>query len=180
MSPTNAITAFTFDGGLILRLFPRYMDPSAGQTHWILFAPGDENLAVGPGTTWSYRGDESRAGFKADAAIDRFVSLCEDAWPCAIDAFELQCIRVDQEDRFDLRLRVHSQTCDDERRIDLSFHGVQHLNVAQTNVGTGIDYLRIEPVGDRDWDGISYEVYNPGQDILTFYCASFDVSVERA
>lgn len=176
----NASTTFSFEGGLILRLFPRYMDPHADQAHWILFAPGDYNLAVGPGTTWSYRSDTRRAGFETDAAIDRFVSLCEDAWPCAIDAFELQRTQVGQEDRFDLHLRLHPQDQDDRRRITLTFYNVQHLNAAQTNAGTGIDHLRVEPVGDRSWEGISYDVHNPGDDLLTFYCSSFGVSVERA
>lgn len=180
ISATNAGTTFSFEEGLVLRLFPRYMDPHEDQTHWILVGPDDQNLSIGPGTTWSARRDTRGAGFETDVAIDRFITLCEDAWPCIIDDLDVQRIHVDQGDRFDLRLRLHPQDRDDERRIMLTFSGVQHLNVAQTDVGIGIDYLRIEPVGARGWDGISYDVHNPGHDSLTFYCASFDVSIVRA
>jgi hypothetical protein len=45
-------TAFTFEGDLVLRLFPIY---SEEHEHWKLFTPDGNVLILGPDATWSYQ-----------------------------------------------------------------------------------------------------------------------------
>jgi len=76
-----------------------------------------------------------------------------------------------------MHMRIHPNDTNDPRRITLHFSGVQHLEFSQTSAETGIDRLSIEAVRDRGWNGIMYEVHDPGQQVLAFYCASFEVAV---
>ncbi len=178
ISPASADTVFTFDDGVLVRLVSVYMDPEGDQEHWMLFAPAHQVLVIGPSTHWAYERSDKHGdlGVKPDAAIQRFETLLDDAWPCAIDAFSIQRTQTDEQDQLDLHMRLHPNDTDDPRRITLLFSGVQRLEFSQTGVETGIDYLMIEAVRDRGWNGITYDVHNPGQHILTFYCASFDVA----
>ena len=185
VSPRTLDTTFTFDGGLILRLFPVYMDPESDYEHWMLFAPSDNLLVLGPGLQWSHTKSNSSPSAVAtrDDAIARFEALCEGAWPCVIDAFELRRAASGDTYQADLTLRLRPQDPDDRRRITLLFHGVAHLEFAQSyerSEGAGLDYLSISSVRNRGWDGIAYDVHDPGQHYLTFYCASFDVLVDDA
>lgn len=182
ISPISADTVFIFTGGLVLRLFSVYMDPAGDNEHWMLFTPANKVLVIGPSARWAYTNSNESAlsAFKADAAIQRFETLCNSAWPCEIEAFEIQRTHIDEKDRLNLRMRLHPSNRDDQRRITLVFQDVRHLEFSQAGVETGIDYLLIRAASDRGWDAINYDVHNPGQHILTFYCASFDVSVEPA
>jgi hypothetical protein len=179
--PISADTVFSFDGGLVLRLFSVYMDPEGDYKHWMLFGPEHTLLVIGPSTRWANtRSDEGRGRVvKPEPAIERFETLCDHAWPCKIDTFEIHRARADERDRLDLQMRLHPRNSDDRRQITLVFRGVEYLDFSQAGVETGIDHLSIEAVGDRGGDGINYEVHNPGQHILTFCCASFDASVAR-
>jgi len=76
-----------------------------------------------------------------------------------------------------MRLRPADQ--EDQRRITLSFHGIQYLNLARNDADAGLDRLVIYNVADRQWDGITYDVHNPGQNRVTFYRASFDMHIEH-
>jgi len=98
------------------------------------------------------------------------------AWPCEIDTFSINRTHRNTQDRLDLHLRLRPRN-DDSRRITLLFSDVQHLDFSQMGAETGLERLLIEAVGHRGWDGITYHVHNPGQHILTFYCASFEVTV---
>jgi len=72
VSPTSADTVFTFDDGILLRLFSIYMDPDGDQAHWMLFAPAHQVLVIGPSTRWSYERSDKRSdpSVKSDAVID--------------------------------------------------------------------------------------------------------------
>lgn len=179
--PISADTVFSFDGGLVLRLFSVHMDPEGDHEHWMLFGPEHTLLVIGPSTRWANTRSDEAGGpvAKSEAAIKRFETLCDHAWPCEIDTFEIQRTRVDERDRLDLQMRLHPRNSDDQRQITLVFRGVQYLDFSQAGVETGIDHLSIEAVSDRGWDDINYDVHNPGQHILTFCCAWFDVSAAR-
>lgn len=94
-----------------------------------------------------------------------------------IDAFTVQRTQMDAHDVLDLHMRLRPRNSDDPRRITLLFSGVQYLDFSQVGVEAGIDHLHIEAVTHRGWEGITYAVHNPGQHILTFYCASFEVTL---
>jgi hypothetical protein len=147
----------------------------------MLFGPEHTLLVIGPSTRWSNTCSDQpqRRVAKPEVAIKRFETLCDHAWPCEIDTFEIQRTHVDERDRLDLQMRLHPRSSDDQRQITLMFRGVQYLDFSQAGVETGINHLSIEAVDDRGWDDINYYVRNPGQHILTFYCASFDVSVDQ-
>ncbi len=51
-TPPSWETTFTFEKGLVLRLFPIYTTEC---DHWRLRTPDDNVLVIGPGTHWSYR-----------------------------------------------------------------------------------------------------------------------------
>ena len=72
VSPTSADTVFTFDDGILLRLFSIYMDPDGDHAHWMLFAPAHQVLVIGPSTRWSYERSDKRSdpSVKSDAVID--------------------------------------------------------------------------------------------------------------
>jgi hypothetical protein len=47
-------TTFRFEGDHVLRVFPIYTSGERDVRHWMLYAPGDMILNVGPGSRWSY------------------------------------------------------------------------------------------------------------------------------
>lgn len=51
VQPPALETTITFDGGIVLRLFPIFTE---GFEHWMLYTPDGNVLTIGPGTTWSY------------------------------------------------------------------------------------------------------------------------------
>lgn len=179
ISPTSADTVFTFNDEVVVRLFSIYMDPQGDQEHWMLFGPAHYVLVLGPGTQWaSKRSDVSTDPLAvSDQAIHRFETLLNDAWPCVIETFAIHRTQRGTRDHLDLHLRLRPSNPDDPRRITLQFAGVQYLDFSQVDAETGIDHLQIEAVGHRGWNEITYAVYNPGQHILTFYCASFEAAL---
>lgn len=179
ISPASADTVFTFDDGVVVRLFSLYMDPQGDQEHWMLFGPADHVLVLGPGTEWASKQNTGSIDplTVSDHAIQRFTTLLDDVWPCVIETFALHRTRSGARDHLHLHLRLRPSNPDDPRRIALQFAGVRYLEVTQVDADTGIDHLLIEAVGQRGWEGISYAVRNPGQHILTFYCASFEAAL---
>lgn len=179
ISPITADTTFTFDDGLMLRIFNIYMDTREDHDHWWFFLPHGNVLTVGPSTRWSYDKGEGYYEPTTDPAIARFEELCESAWPCQVDAISLQRARHADPARLDMHMRLRPADQDDQRRIALLFHGVQYLNLAQNDANASLDGLVVYNVANRQWDGIAYDVHNPGQHLVTFYCASFDISIEH-
>lgn len=177
ISPITADTTFLFDGGLMLRIFNVYMDPREDHDHWMVFLPSGDVLTLGPSAQWSYGKGEGHPTPTTDLAIARFEKLCARAWPCQVDTIALQRVQDTSPARLDVHMRLRPAGQKDQRRIALSFHGVHYLNLAQDDAGTTLDRLDIDNVADRQWDGITYEVHDPGQHRLTFYCASFDIVI---
>src|SRR5436305_215927 len=90
--------------------------------------------------------------------------------PCPACGGLITRARVDERDRLDLQMTLHTGNSHEQRQIPLVFPGVQYLDFSQAGVETGIDRLSIEAVSHREWDEINYDVHNPGQLILTFCC----------
>jgi hypothetical protein len=180
ISPVNADTVLRFADGLLLRLFPIYMDPQGDEEHWHLFSWSDA-LTLGPGTSWSYKPSDAGLSRKRsdDPAIGRYEAACPaDAWPCRLDSAMLQHAGRDAVAGVDLLIRLTPQGSQDGRRFALTFHGVQHLTLAVPDAQTPVQQLFIEEAGERAWDDIAYYVHDPGEFSFGFYCSSFDVTIE--
>ena len=61
----------------------------------------------------------------------------------------------------------------------LTFAGVIGLEFLPNNFQPVPLYLEIVWIGERQWQGINYQIFNVEQDVnLSFYCREFQASVQ--
>ncbi|GGN09115.1 hypothetical protein GCM10011609_56070 [Lentzea pudingi] len=71
-----------------------------------------------------------------------------------------------------MSLRVEARSSEAER-VALCFDGVVQLVFRQES-GFPID-LQIVDMGDAGWEGVTFKVTDPGNDVASFWCADFQI-----
>lgn len=113
------------------------------------------------------------ASSKTDAHTDNFHSLHPFQF-CRLCRLDLQ----QNEDSQTLILKLEHET--EARRLMLRFEGVIGLEFSPNGFQPVPLYLEIAWIGDRQWQGINYQVFNTEQDVaLSFHCREFQVDVEE-
>jgi hypothetical protein len=102
-----------------------------------------------------------------DAHIEHYLSLQPFQF-CRLNRLELQ--QSEQHQTLVMELEHQTRT----RQLLLRFEGVSGLEFLPSNFQPVPLFLEIIWIGERQWQGINYQVHNTEQDVsLSFYCREF-------
>lgn len=81
----------------------------------------------------------------------------------------------------EMMLRVVVDEYEDQRRLHLTFYGVDQLKIATGNLINGLE-ITIRSIKDQQWEKLQYHVYEKEnyQMGLSFYCRGFVATLEKA
>jgi hypothetical protein len=99
------------------------------------------------------------------SAIDEYDKLLRDA------SWRMSRVVITDDDG-QVSLRVEARSTESER-VALCFDGVVQLVFRQES-GFPLD-LQIIDMGDAGWEGVTFKVTDPGNDIASFWCAEFRI-----
>ena len=112
-----------------------------------------------------------------DTVIEQFQAIQRDIKPRHIDTLEVRQTRADIGNIVDMMLALSPLDTNDSRQVILSFHGVAGLRFTPGNNALDLSLLEIYSIKDRQWENIKYKVAETEDELLSFFCADFSVTV---
>lgn len=110
-----------------------------------------------------------------DASIDRYYSLRPLAFPVLDELAVTQSVMENGASlRLNLTVRLRSNNPLHEKALMLTFHGVVELSLQMPRISQVLLPLTVRSIRDWQWDSLNYEVNESEDDILSFFCESFD------
>jgi len=108
-----------------------------------------------------------------DAHVEDYNSLKPGQF-CNLRQFKLQ-----QTDEWHQTLILQLNDEAGDRQITLTFQGIIGLEFLPRGFQPIPLYLEVVWIGERQWEGINYQVFNTEQDVrLSFYCRYFQASLQ--
>lgn len=78
-----------------------------------------------------------------------------------------------------LELVLRPKEPTDRRRLVLSFRGVERIHLIPQSSMVQFLMLEIRSIRDRQWENLKYEVKEKEEETISFYCESYEASIEE-